>query len=93
MNNDFLHRELHEEVFLKQASRNWFEKSRDVLLDLGFTQTLFDYSLFNELEMGIIKIQLENNFKLKDFGRLTYFIGIEISFQKKGFIYPKGNMF
>lgn len=38
---------------LKQASRVWFEKLASVLLDMGFIQTVADYSLFVYKENGI----------------------------------------
>lgn len=38
----------------------------------------------NELEIGILKVKLEKHFKLKDHGRLFYFLGIEVSYSTSG---------
>jgi len=38
----------------------------------------------NELEIGITKILLEKQFKLKDLGILSYFLGIEVSHSPQG---------
>lgn len=43
---------------LKQASRVWFEKLASVLLDLGFTQSVADYSMFLYKDRGIFIIAL-----------------------------------
>lgn len=43
---------------LKQGSRLWFEKLASVLLDLGFTQAIADYSMFIYKERNIFFIPL-----------------------------------
>lgn len=43
---------------LKQDSRIWFEKLAYVLLDLGFTQAVADYSVFIYKDHGIFVIAL-----------------------------------
>ena len=44
---------------LKQAPRAWFEKFRSTLLDLGFTQSSFDPSLFMNITAQATTLLLE----------------------------------
>jgi hypothetical protein len=95
---------------LKQASRNWYSKFSEVLIDFGFTHSTADPSLFclnrefgsvylllyvddivltgSDLRlMNLVKDLLHNHFKIKDLGRLKYFLGIEVARSKKGIFF------
>lgn len=48
---------------LKQAPRQWNKKLTDTLLELGFTQSYFDYSLFTKREhtaLVVILVYVDN---------------------------------
>jgi hypothetical protein len=92
---------------LKQASRNWYSKFSEVLIEFGFTHSTADPSLFclhresgsvflllyvddivltgsHPHLISMVKDLLHNHFKIKDLGRLKYFLGIEVAKSKKG---------
>ena len=93
---------LHKALYgLKQAPRAWFHRLTQALLELGFTSSLMDTSLFM-LHLGNLNIfvliyiddiiitsshlsgindlisSLQAEFKLKDLGNLSYFLGIHV---------------
>ncbi|KAG5225114.1 mitochondrial protein [Salix suchowensis] len=55
---------------LKQASRQWFAKFSNALLDFGFIQSKADYTLFTRYS--------------EDLGTLKYFLGLEIARNELG---------
>ncbi|XP_057969403.1 uncharacterized protein LOC131158550 [Malania oleifera] len=61
---------------LKQASRQWFAKLSQALLDYGFTQGL--------IEIQQLKSFLRNKFTIKDLEQLRYFLGLEVARSKSG---------
>lgn len=92
---------------LKQASRNWYSKFSEVLINFGFKHNAADPSLFClhrksgsvflllyvddivltglDLQLiNLVKVFLQKHFKIKDLGRLKYFLGIEVARSKKG---------
>ncbi|BBG94207.1 Ankyrin repeat family protein [Prunus dulcis] len=83
---------------LKQASRQWFAKFTRAVLAAWFIQskkgTLFtalliyvDDILINgngQKAISSLKQFLQSRFKIKDFGDLKYFLGIEVSRSKQG---------
>lgn len=94
---------------LKQAPRAWFSRLSKKLIDLGFSPSKADVSLFI-LNKGGVQIymliyvddiiiissssatvdrllsQLRNDFAVKDFGPLAYFLGIECQHTTHGLI-------
>ncbi|XP_075101642.1 uncharacterized protein LOC107776883 [Nicotiana tabacum] len=133
VNNDFLHGDLNEEVYmqvppglsvgkqnlvcklnkflygLKQASRQWYAKLTEALCSKGYVHSMLDYSLFykreghsvifvavyvddvlltgtNLEEIKALKTFLRETFKIKDLGRLHYFLGLEILYKHDGVI-------
>jgi len=38
----------------------------------------------NEIELAMIKAKIEQNFKIKVLGRLSFFLGIEVSYSIEG---------
>ncbi|KAL5549706.1 hypothetical protein UlMin_004937 [Ulmus minor] len=69
---------LHKSIYgLKQASRQWYSKFSQALIQFGFTQSKSDYSLFTKGS---------GQFKLKDLGSLKYFLGLEIAKSAKGIV-------
>ena len=87
---------------LKQASIHWFAKLSSFLLNLGFIQSISDYSLFTHKtastfitllvyvddvilagnSMDIInktKTLLHQTFRIKDLGKLKYFLGFVVA--------------
>lgn len=92
---------------LKQASRCWFAKLSNALLEFGFVQAYEDYSLFiytkdskevrvlvyvddlvlasNDLSLLTkFKTYLGDCFRMKDLGKLKYFLGIEVARSDEG---------
>ncbi|XP_019258159.1 PREDICTED: uncharacterized protein LOC109236430 [Nicotiana attenuata] len=131
VNNDFLHGDLHEEVYmetppvllvkqpgmvcklnkslygLKQASRQLYAKLTEALYSRGYTHSMFDYSLFykgkgNSVTFVAVYVDdviitgahlekitsltkfLHETFRIKDLGRLHYFLGLEILYKGDG---------
>ncbi|KAH9745091.1 retrovirus-related pol polyprotein from transposon RE1 [Citrus sinensis] len=65
---------LHKALYgLKQAPRAWFDKLRNSLMQWGFENSKSNY---DELE-DFIKL-FSSAFALKDLGKLSYFLGIEV---------------
>lgn len=77
---------------LKQASRQSFSKLTSVLLAIGyvhFTAVLVyvDDILVtgtNASHITALKLFLDNNFNIKDFGLIKYYLGIEVLHTKAG---------
>ncbi|KAH9673199.1 hypothetical protein KPL70_018014 [Citrus sinensis] len=70
---------LHKSLYgLKQAPRAWFECLSQALLDLGFK------CRNNSTVIQDIITTLGSQFALKDLGKLSYFLGIEIKDFNKG---------
>lgn len=79
---------------LKQASRQWFHKLSEALFSLGYQQSKADYNLFTKFQGSsfiallvsndmsyVTQVQsfLDDQFKIKDLGKLKYFLGLEIA--------------
>lgn len=94
---------------LRQAPRCWFAKLSSTLLDFGFVQSYYDYSLFSYTKgvdevrvlvyvddliiatnsmalMSQFKTYLSQCFKMKDLGKLRYFLGIEVARSAEGMV-------
>jgi hypothetical protein len=92
---------------LKQASRNWYSKFSEVLINFGFKHSTADPSLFclhresgavflllyvddivltgsDPQLISLVKVLLQKHFKIKDLGKLKYFLGIEVARSKQG---------
>ncbi|CAM9000535.1 unnamed protein product [Rhodiola kirilowii] len=79
---------------LKQASRQWFAKFSDSLIEFGFKPSLNDYSLFtlttgdiflifitgnSEALISKVKQFIHHKFRIKDLGSLKFFRGLEVA--------------
>lgn len=78
---------------LKQASRPWFQRFSNFLIQLGFCGSLSDSSLFF-YSHGSVAIflsmlrrftsRLNSEFAIKDLGKLNYFLGLEVTYTSSG---------
>lgn len=92
---------------LKQAPRQWNKKLTEALIDFGFCQSHFDYSLFikradSQIVVVLVYVDdllvtgssseiilqtrndLKLKFKMKDLGKLKFFLCIEFSRSQQG---------
>ncbi|KAI3515606.1 hypothetical protein L1887_14507 [Cichorium endivia] len=133
VNNAFLQRDLHEEVYmkppsgfnvsspllvcrlkkslygLKQTSPQWYAKLSSALSIMGYCRSSNDHSLFikkingslvivavyvddilltqdNLEEIAQLKQFLDDTFKIKDLGRLHFFLGLEFNYIDHGIV-------
>ncbi|RZB87138.1 Pectin acetylesterase 2 isoform B [Glycine soja] len=133
--NEFLHRELEEEIYmeqppgfvaqgesslvcklrrslygLRQSPQAWFEKFSSVVQAFGMKQSEADHSVFychtsssrwvylvvyvddlvitrnDQEKIAQLKQHLFSHFQTKDYGKLKYFLGIEVARSKDGII-------
>jgi len=70
---------------LKQAPRAWFARLSNRLLELGFTSSKVDSSLFTLRTASVpaaisdLLQQLRMSFAIKDLGKLNYFLGVKVT--------------
>ncbi|KAA3458786.1 retrovirus-related Pol polyprotein from transposon TNT 1-94 [Gossypium australe] len=70
------------------ASCQWNLKLIEALLQGGYEQSQYEYSLFTKRHDDDNRVQkfLHQNFKMKDFGELKYFLGIKFMCSSEGVV-------
>ncbi|GJZ54151.1 ribonuclease H-like domain-containing protein, partial [Tanacetum coccineum] len=70
---------------LKRAPRQWNAKLTSTFIENSFSQSKSGYSLYtNVSKIEKFKVFLKTKFMIKDFGKLKYFLGIEVVDTEKG---------